>query len=80
MERLLRDVQHHGGVLADAEEHHRLLTLGDDLADDVDGLGFEALEVTQAHGSERTVSRSEPDAGGAQAGAGGARRAAPGGR
>ncbi len=38
VERLLREAQHDGGVLADRIEHHRPLELGGDLADDVDAL------------------------------------------
>ncbi len=41
-------MQHHRAVLADGIEHHRLLALGDDLAHDVDALGFKPLKVGQA--------------------------------
>ena len=51
IERLQRQVQHHRAVLADRVEHHRPLALGDDLAHDVDALGFEPLQVRQAHSS-----------------------------
>ena len=47
VERLLRQPQHDGGVLADRIEHHRPLELGGDLADDVDALGFEDFQVGQ---------------------------------
>ena len=45
VERLLRQPQHDGGVLADRVEHHRPLELGGDLADDVDALGLEGFQV-----------------------------------
>jgi len=48
VERLAGQVHHHRGVLADRVEHHRVVELGGDLADDVDALGFELLEVAQA--------------------------------
>ena len=48
VEGLLRKAQHDGGVFADGVEHHRVLKLGDDLAEDVDALGLEQLDVTQA--------------------------------
>ena len=37
----MRQAHQHGRVLADRVEHHRVLELGRDLADDVDALGFE---------------------------------------
>jgi hypothetical protein len=46
-ERLLGEVQHHRGVLADRVEHHRIAELGCDFADDMDRLGFQPLEVRQ---------------------------------
>ena len=39
-----------GRVLADRIEHHRVLELGDDLAEDVDALGLELAQVRQAAG------------------------------
>ncbi len=48
-ERLGRQVQHHGAVLAHRIEHHRPLTLGHDLAHDVDALGLQTLKVGE-HG------------------------------
>ncbi len=45
---LRRQVQHHRAVLADRIEHHRTLGLGDDLAQDVDALRLELLEMGQA--------------------------------
>ena len=45
IEGLLRQAQHDGGILADGVEHHRVLELGRDLADDVDALGLEQLEM-----------------------------------
>ena len=47
VERLLRQPQHDGGVLADRVEHHRPLELGGDLADDVDALGLEYFQMGQ---------------------------------
>ena len=44
-EGLLRDLQHHRGVLAAREEEHGVLELGRDLAEDVDRLGLERVEV-----------------------------------
>jgi hypothetical protein len=46
-ERLARDVQHAGGVLAAGEQEHGALELGDDLADDVDALGLELAQMGQ---------------------------------
>ncbi len=45
VERLLGQPDHDGGILADRVEHDRLLELRDDLAEDVNALGFELLEV-----------------------------------
>ena len=42
---LAREVQHHRAVLADRIEHHRLGRLGDELAQDMDALGFQPLQV-----------------------------------
>ena len=47
-ERLLRQVQHHRRILADRIEHHRLVGLGDRLAQDVDALGLEPVEMGQS--------------------------------
>ena len=47
VERLLRQPQHDGGVLADRVEHHRPLELGGHLADDVDALGLEHFQMGQ---------------------------------
>ena len=44
-------MQHDRAVLADRVEHHGVLALGDGLAQDVDALGLEALEVGQLDGS-----------------------------
>ena len=46
-ERQHGEVQQHGGVLAAAEQQHRVLALGRDLADDGDGLVGQRLEVGQ---------------------------------
>ena len=45
IEGLAGQVQHDGGVLADGVHHHRVLELGGHLADDVDALGFQLLQV-----------------------------------
>ena len=47
-ERLRGEVQHDDGVLAAGEQQHRPLELGDDLADDVDGLALEQVELVEA--------------------------------
>ena len=44
-ERLLGQPQHDDRVLAAGEQQHRPLELGGDLAEDVDGLGFEQVEL-----------------------------------
>ena len=44
---LQRQVQHHRAVLADGVQHHRPLALGDGLADDVDALRLQPLQVGQ---------------------------------
>ena len=49
-ERLLRQPDHDRGVLADRIEEHRVLELGDDLAQDVDALGLELAQVRQPVG------------------------------
>mgnify|MGYP003349138318 CR=1 FL=1 len=46
-ERLLREAKHDRTVLAERVEHHRPLRLGDGLAEDVDALGLESLEMSQ---------------------------------
>ena len=43
----LRQVQHHRRILADRIEHHRPRRLGDGLAQDVDALGLEPVEMRQ---------------------------------
>ena len=45
IERLEREMHHDRAVLADGIEHHRLFTLGRHLADDVDGLRLERIEM-----------------------------------
>ena len=50
---LLRQANHHRRVLADRVEHHRVLTLGDDLAHDVNALGLELLQVAQIVAGQR---------------------------
>ena len=46
-ERLERDVEHHDAVLAAREQQHRPLELGRDLAQEVDRLGFERVEMRE---------------------------------
>ena len=46
-ESLLREVEHHRRILADRIEHHRLVRLGDRLAQDMDALGLEPVEMGQ---------------------------------
>ena len=48
VERLLREAQHAGRVLADRVEHHRPLELGDHFPKDLDALGLERTQVIQA--------------------------------
>jgi hypothetical protein len=61
-ERLDRHPEHDGGVLAAGEQQHRPLELGGDLADDVDGLGFQCLEVAELVGDGRhRDARLNPD-------------------
>ena len=47
IERLHRQVQHHGRVFADRVQHHRVFELGGHLADDVNALRFELLEMRE---------------------------------
>ncbi len=50
-ERLLGETQQHDRVLAAGEQQHRALALGRELAQDVDGLGLERVEVAQRGGA-----------------------------
>ena len=45
MKRFHRKLQHDARILADRVEHHRVLEFGGHLANDLDRLGFEALEM-----------------------------------
>ncbi len=47
VERFFGEPDHHRRVFADRVEHDRVVELGGDLADDVDALGFELLEVRE---------------------------------
>jgi hypothetical protein len=47
-ERLLRESDEHRRILPDRIEQDRLLKLGRDLAEDVDALGLELTEMSQA--------------------------------
>jgi hypothetical protein len=58
MERLHRQVQHDGGVLADGIEHHRLGEGGGHLAENMDRFGFEPLQVGQAGGHSTFLGNS----------------------
>ncbi len=44
-EGLHRQMQHHGGVLADGIQHHRIAKFGRDLANDVDAFRFQPVEM-----------------------------------
>ena len=60
-EGLDRQVQHDDGVLATAEQHHGPLELAGDLAEDVDRLRLEVVEVVQRQrdvGRDRAVDES----------------------
>jgi hypothetical protein len=46
-ERLLREVKHHRRILADRVKHHGPVGLRDGLAQDVDALGFEPIEMRE---------------------------------
>lgn len=48
VEGLAGQVQHDGGVLADGVHHHRVFKFGGHLADDMDALGFQLLQVSQS--------------------------------
>ena len=52
---LARQVQHHGGILADRVQHHRVVELGGHLADDVDAFRLQLFQVRQFvdHGYSR---------------------------
>ena len=50
---LLRQPYHHARVLADRVQHHRLFELRRHLADDVDALGLELLQMGEVVGSHR---------------------------
>ena len=63
MKRLHRQPHHHRRVLADRVQHHRVLELGRHLADDVDALGLELLQMRQsvaAHAAPQISLRREP--------------------
>ncbi len=54
IERLQGQMQHDRRVFADGVQHHRFFKLGGHLADNVDTLGFELLEMrqfSQIHGA-----------------------------
>ena len=53
IERLRRQVQHHGAVLADRIEHHRLVGLGHHFAHDVDALGLQTLQMREPRWADR---------------------------
>ncbi len=47
VERLQRQLDHHGRVLADRVQHDRILELRGHLADDVNALGLQLLQMRQ---------------------------------
>ncbi len=62
MECFARQVQHHSGILAHRVKHHGLFGLGDHFAHDMNGFGFQALQMRQrdrrlAHGRRSAVRR-----------------------
>jgi hypothetical protein len=65
VEGLLGQPHHHDRVLAAGEHQHRLLELGRDLAEDVDRLRLELVELAQAvvrmhgHGVRNSISRQK---------------------
>jgi hypothetical protein len=54
IECLDREVQQNGAVLADRIHQNRVVGGGDDLAEDMDALGFQALQMRQAPHDART--------------------------
>ncbi len=54
-ESLARQVQHHGGILADRVQHDRVVELGGHLADDMDAFRLQLFQVRQFvdHGYSR---------------------------
>jgi hypothetical protein len=54
-ESLARQMQHHGRILADRVQHHRIIKLGGDLADDVDAFRLQLFQMRQFidHGCSR---------------------------
>ena len=44
-ERLAGQVQHYGGIFTDGIEHHRIIKLGGDLADDVDAFRLQLFQM-----------------------------------
>ena len=60
IERLLRQPEQDRRVLADRVEHHRPLELGDDLAQDVDALGFERAQVVEPRRRHDVAARRRP--------------------
>src|SRR5205823_2344769 len=57
---LHREMQHHRAVLAGGIEHHRPLTLRDYLAQDMDALGLEPLEMAERGDPRQLASRRLP--------------------
>ncbi|MCY1417787.1 hypothetical protein D9M71_333280 [compost metagenome] len=54
-ERLAGEMQHHGGILADRVQHHRVIELGGHLTNDVDALRLQLFQMRQFvdHGYSR---------------------------
>ena len=55
VERLARQMQHHGRILADGVQHHRVVELGGHLTDDVDAFRLQLFQMRQFvdHGYSR---------------------------
>ena len=58
IEGLHGDMQHRHRILADGEQHHRLLAFGDSLAHDVDALRLQPVEMTEGACRKRCHSKA----------------------
>src|SRR5688572_5895954 len=63
IERLHRQMQHDGRILADRIEHHRIGESRRDLTKNMDCFGFKTLEMRQVLGHENYYPLSMPDIG-----------------
>ena len=61
IERLLRETEQDGRVLADGVQHHRPLELGYHFPDDVDTFGFERAQVIEPELWVHARARQEAD-------------------